>query len=232
MGIFFLLPDEPGNAWFLSKADRQKAVIRVQENLTGIKSNAFQWHQCLEAITDVNAWLYVLIQLSGQIANGGVQSVRFAKPTCHIRPQAFTDDFFQFGSIVIAGMGFSTFTTLLIQIIAYVFQLIFVVIAMVGSTYLHNTRTLWIVFDMLCAIAGAVMVRQIDAHHKWGRFFGYCMTMGYTPNFPIILSLFSANTGGFTKKMTINAMVRNYLCSTVAHSRTLGPEHCNLKPIR
>lgn len=105
-------------------------------------------------------------------------------------------------------MGFNTFTTLLIQIIAYVFQLMFVVIAMVGSTYLPNTRTLWIVFDMLCAIAGAVMVRQIDAHHKWGRFFGYCMTMGYTPNFPIILSLFSANTGGFTKKMTINAMVR------------------------
>lgn len=79
VGIFFLLPDEPRNAWFLSKADREKAIIRVRENLTGIKSDKFQWHQCLEAVTDVSAWLYVLIQLSGQIANGGVQSVSLTK---------------------------------------------------------------------------------------------------------------------------------------------------------
>lgn len=91
--------------------------------------------------------------------------------------------------------------------IAYGFQLIFIIVAVTGSTYLPNTRTLWIVFDMLCAIAGAAMIREIDSSHRWAKFFGYCMTMGYTPNLPIILSLFSANTGGFTKKMTINAMV-------------------------
>ena len=79
VGMFFHLPDEPRDAWFLSKADREKAIIRVRENLTGIKSDKFQWHQCLEAVTDVSAWLYVLIQLSGQIANGGVQSVSLTK---------------------------------------------------------------------------------------------------------------------------------------------------------
>ncbi len=90
--------------------------------------------------------------------------------------------------------------------VAYVFQLIFVLIATIGSTYLHNTRTWWIVFDMAFAIAGAAMVGQL--HGKWSRFFGYCLTMGYTPNLPIILSMLSANITGFTKKMTVNAMVR------------------------
>lgn len=75
VGIFFLLPDEPRNAWFLNKQDREKAIIRIKENMTGIKSNKFQWYQCREALTDVSAWLLVLIQLAGQIANGGVQSV-------------------------------------------------------------------------------------------------------------------------------------------------------------
>ncbi|TQS31911.1 hypothetical protein Golomagni_07795, partial [Golovinomyces magnicellulatus] len=74
VGIFFLMPDEPRSAWFLSKTDREKAIIRVRENMTGIKSNKFEWYQCREAIMDVSAWLLVLIQLSGQIANGGVQS--------------------------------------------------------------------------------------------------------------------------------------------------------------
>lgn len=103
-------------------------------------------------------------------------------------------------------MGFEALKTLQIQMVAYVFQLIFVLIATTGSTFLHNTRTWWIVFDMAFAIAGAAMVGQLDG--KWGRFFGYCLTMGYTPNLPIILSMLSANIAGFTKKMTVNAMVR------------------------
>lgn len=102
-------------------------------------------------------------------------------------------------------MGFETLKTLQIQMVAYVFQLIFVLLATIGSTYLHNTRTLWIVFNMTFSIAGAAMVGQLDG--KWSRFFGYCLTMGYTPNFPIILSMLSANIAGFTKKMTVNAMV-------------------------
>lgn len=105
-------------------------------------------------------------------------------------------------------MGFETLKTLQVQMIAYVFQLIFVLIATIGSTYLPNTRTLWIVWDMAFAIAGAAMVREIPSGNKWGRFFGYCLAMGYTPNFPIILSMLSANIAGFSKKMTVNAMVR------------------------
>lgn len=95
--------------------------------------------------------------------------------------------------------------------VAYVFQFIFVIIATTGSTVLNNTRTLWIVFGMSFSIAGAVMVRNITHDNVWGRFFGYCLTMGYTPNLPIVLSIISANVGGFTKRMTVNAMVRSFI---------------------
>ncbi len=202
-GVFFLLPDEPVKAWFLSTEDRAKAIKRVESNMTGVKTSKVQWYQCLEALLDIKVWLLVLIQISGQIANGGVHSV------CYniVLSNHIEADSFQFGSIVIEGFGFSTFKTLKIQMVAYVFQLIFVIIATTGSTYLPNTRTLWIVFGMAFSIAGAAMVQKIDSDNIWGRFFGYCLTMGYTPNLPIILSIISANVGGFTKKMTVNAMV-------------------------
>lgn len=71
----FLLPDEPSNAWFFSKDDREKVVIRVQENLTGIKNNELKWDQVREAFLDAQTWFLVLIQFSSNIPNGGVTTV-------------------------------------------------------------------------------------------------------------------------------------------------------------
>jgi hypothetical protein len=76
VAIYFLLPDTQANAWFLKKADRAKAVDRVQENMTGIKSNTWKWKQSIEAFLDIKVWLLVGIQLAQQVANGGVHGVR------------------------------------------------------------------------------------------------------------------------------------------------------------
>lgn len=55
-----------------------KAVDRVRENMTGIRSDTWKWSQSLEALTDVKIWLLVLIQLSQQVANGGVHGVSYS----------------------------------------------------------------------------------------------------------------------------------------------------------
>lgn len=52
------------------------------------------------------------------------------------------------------------------------------------------------------------MIREIDAHQKWTRFFGFCINMAFTANLPIILSMASSNVAGFTKKTTANSMVK------------------------
>ena len=75
VGIVFLLPDVPMTARFLSKEDRVKAVVRVKENMTGIKSDQFQWSQCREALLDTKTWFLVLIQICANIPNGGLHSV-------------------------------------------------------------------------------------------------------------------------------------------------------------
>lgn len=52
------------------------------------------------------------------------------------------------------------------------------------------------------------MIREIDAHQKWTRFFGFCLNMAFTANLPIVLSMASSNVAGFTKKTTANSMVK------------------------
>lgn len=46
----FLLPDYPGNAWFLSKNDKVLGVKRVSQNDTGIKSKVWRWPQVWAAL--------------------------------------------------------------------------------------------------------------------------------------------------------------------------------------
>jgi hypothetical protein len=200
--IYFFLPDTPANARFLDREDRVKAIDRVRENMTGIRSDTWKWSQSIEALTDTKIWLLVAVQLSQQIANGGVHGVGLRYP-----PQDAWIDISQFGSIVIKGFGFSTLNTLLVQMISVAFQAVFVIFGTVGSTYLKNVRTYFMAFNLAISLTGSIMVRELDASNIWPRFIGYCFCIAYSANFPLVLSISSSNVGGFTKKNTANAMV-------------------------
>ena len=63
------------------------------------------------------------------------------------------------------------------------------------------------VWHFCVSLAGAALVRQLPEENKWGRFAGACLSLGYSGNFPLIMSLVSGNFGGFTKKTTVNALV-------------------------
>ncbi|OJJ56721.1 hypothetical protein ASPSYDRAFT_91969 [Aspergillus sydowii CBS 593.65] len=185
VAVFFLLPDTPMDAWFLNQTDRSKAVARVNENLTGIKNNEFKWAQCFEALMDPKTWFIFCIQVASNIPNGGVTT---------------------FSSIVIKGLGFSTFNTLLLNSVSYILQLIMVLLCTTGSTYLPNTRTYFMAFNYAVALVGAAMVRELPESQKWARFAGTCLLTGYSASFPLKMALMSGNFAGFTKKTTVYAI--------------------------
>lgn len=74
---YFALPNGPIGAWFLSDEDQIKAVERVQDNLTGIKSHKIKHYQVMEALVDPKTWLLALFQFTQNVPNGGVGSVSF-----------------------------------------------------------------------------------------------------------------------------------------------------------
>ena len=202
VGAFFLVPDTPGCARFLSKEDRVKAMARVEENMTGIKSNTFKWYQCREALCDVKAWFIVALVLASDIPNGAINAVSGYKT--YFRAKLMR----QYFAIIVKGFGFSTLNTLLLQCVPYLFQLFFVLVAAIGSSRLRNCRTYFGALYFAISITGAAMVRYLPANMQWGRYFGIILTNAYTGSFPLTMSLVSGNFGGFTKKATVNAMVR------------------------
>ncbi|KID99360.1 Major facilitator superfamily transporter, partial [Metarhizium majus ARSEF 297] len=210
--LFFLLPDVPMTAWFMSKQDRRKAIQRVKENMTGIKSSQFKWKQCREAALDAKTWFIVVIQLCGNIPSGGVHS---------------------FGVIIIHGLGFDTFPTLLLQTASYVASFALVLLATAGSTYLRNTRTYFMAWNFCVAIAGCVIIRQCSVEQKWARYAGFCLVFAYVANFPLLMSMASGNFGGFTKKMTVNALdTQDSFTTTNPHIRlstVLGTTLCHYR---
>jgi len=64
-------------------------------------------------------------------------------------------------------------------------------------------------FNLALAVTGAAMVRYVSRVQKWTRFAGAVLSASYAANFPLIMSLLSGNFGGFTKKATVNALVRD-----------------------
>lgn len=120
---------------------------------------------------------------------------------------------------MIRGFGFPTLTTLLVQMISTAFQLLFVVVSSAGSTYLKNARTYFLAANLAISIIGSAMIRQIDEKHMWARFFGFCLNMAFSANFPIVLSMSSANVACITKKSTANSMVRDLAIFFVNCSR-------------
>ncbi|KAG5977429.1 hypothetical protein E4U55_006763 [Claviceps digitariae] len=197
--VFLLLPDTPMTARFLNAQDRKKAVVRVKDNMTGIKDDRVKWHQAREALLDTKTWLIVVETLASNIPNGAVTA---------------------FSNIVIKGFGFSTFDTLLLGAVGFLFQLFLVPLATAGSSYFYNTRTYFMAFNLALAVTGAAMVRYISRAQKWERFAGAVLSTAYAANFPLIMSLLSANFGGFTKKTTVNALVFVAYCA----GNIIGPQ--------
>lgn len=87
-------------------------------------------------------------------------------------------------------------------------QGICVMAATAGSSYFKNTRTYWMALTVLISLGGAIMIRQIKPAHIWARFIGFCFLSAFSANFPMMLVMVVGNTGGFTKKTTVNAMVK------------------------
>ncbi|KKA29895.1 hypothetical protein TD95_001495 [Thielaviopsis punctulata] len=189
--VWAVLPDSPLNARFLSKEDRAKAILRVQDNMTTIKADKWKKEQVIEALCDPTAWLLVLIEMSACVPNNGLVT---------------------FGSIIIEGFGYSTLKTMLLNMVQSAYQLVFVVICVVGSTYLPNSRTWFMAGCMAISVVGSVVVRQVDPANKVARLNGLGLLVAFSGPFPLVMAMMSSNIGGFTKKTTVSAMVFMAYC--------------------
>lgn len=73
--LFFVLPNSPLKAWFLTERERKVAVMRVITNHTGIENRHYRTYQVVECLKDVQAWAFFALALLQCIVGSGLTNV-------------------------------------------------------------------------------------------------------------------------------------------------------------
>lgn len=76
--ILFVLffPDNPTNAYFLTKEEKIKVIRRVKENQNGIETKTWKMYQFFEAVKDVRTWLFFFYVGFGYVTIWTYENIR------------------------------------------------------------------------------------------------------------------------------------------------------------
>ncbi|KAJ5650463.1 uncharacterized protein N7484_004186 [Penicillium longicatenatum] len=186
IALFWLLPDGPDTAWFLSPMERVTAVERTKDAYQTTGSKEFQMYQVWEALKDPQSWLLSLNMLGCMLVNSGLS--------------AFT-------GIIIAGFGYAGLQALLYQMPASAVQIGLVLITSLCGSYIPNCRCIMLAILSLISIIGVLLVYLLDDSHTQAKLFGASIMGAFACILPISMSTVSSNISGSAKKTTVSAML-------------------------
>ncbi|KAI0126071.1 major facilitator superfamily domain-containing protein [Xylariales sp. AK1849] len=199
-GVLFVLfvPDSPTRVKWLSEEEKIIAIQRVIENKTGTKSRRFVKSQIIEAALDPKIILLGLISFVNALASGGLS----------------------FGSLIIAGFGFTAIQTTLMNLPLSTVQLVTQLSSGWLSAKLPKSRLHIATIAMVPPIIGTCLINQLATENKWGRLVGVWLLGSYPVGFMIILGLLSTNIAGSTKRSVASGWV--FVCYCVG--QISGPQ--------
>lgn len=137
---------------------------RLRDNQTGVKNVSFKRYQVVEAFLDPKTWFLFLFGMSTQVVNGSVSN---------------------FGSLIVAGFGYSSLATTLLQI-PYGFIILFSVLsAMYVQKWIPGQqRCVVAILYVLPALAGVAGIHALPKTSQGGLLACY-----YVSNTPIYLAV-------------------------------------------
>ncbi|GKU07219.1 dal5-allantoate and ureidosuccinate permease [Fusarium langsethiae] len=183
---FFMLPDSPSTAKFLTSSEREFASLRPKKFQRTTQTKKWDRSQFIETMKDVKSWWFFIFSFVICVPNGGTTS---------------------FSTIVIKSFGYDEHQTILMGLPASAFQLTTVILVAVFTTYVRKSRHIALILTYIMAIAGILMIKLLPNTEKLSRLAGFWLIMAVAPAFPLMLSLSASNIAGFTKKSTVMAMI-------------------------
>ncbi len=179
--FFFVLPDSPLTAKFLTHEEKALHAEHLRGNEQGIGSNTFKKEQVIEALTDINTWLYAFWVFAANIPNSIATS---------------------FGNILVTGMGYSATQSLLLVTPLGAYE----VVILIGVTWIamKTDQRLWCcIAAHIPSIIGAILMATTN---KAPALVGYYLSGGIPIGWTTILGLTSTNVAGSTKKITVSCI--------------------------
>ncbi|OSD00722.1 MFS general substrate transporter [Trametes coccinea BRFM310] len=187
---WFLFPDSPTNAWFLTHEERAKAVRRIQENQTGVENKHFKVEQFYEALTDPKTWLFALFSALDNV------------------PNSLTNQ----RQIIVSSFGFSNLQTTLLGCVDGFIEIVTIFTGVQLAARIPNSRAYVGTIYFLPNILGVLLINFLPWSDKVGLLFGQWLTGVGTTGFVLSLSWLSSVTAGHTKRVTVNAIMLIAYC--------------------
>ena len=182
--VYFLLPNSPTTAKFLSRGnDRLIAIDRLRENNTGTKSSKFKWDQFWETYRDPKTYMWAAMWFCAACPSGGIGA---------------------FGGLITKGFGFNQFTAILMQIPTGAIG----ICTLLLSIYITNKiKMRWPVLAVIVIfpIAGAIGLVQVPRSKPGALMACYYVAYIFSAIQPLLVSWCNLNAAGTTKRVVTTA---------------------------
>jgi len=188
--FFFLFPDSPTSAWFLTSDEKVKAVQRIKENQSGVENKHFKKEQMIEALTDKKTWLFALYAALDNVPTSLSNQIQ----------------------ILISSFGFTPLQTTLLGCVPGVMQIASIYTGVTIVSRVPNSRAWVTIIFFVPNILSVLLVNFLPWHDKVGLLFSvWLYSIGVT-TYAIPIAWVSQTTAGHTKRVTTNAMMLSGYC--------------------
>ncbi|KAJ7497483.1 MFS general substrate transporter [Mycena latifolia] len=197
--VYFVLPDSPSKARFLSHEEKIVALERLRANNQGTEAKVWKWGQVGEVLLDVKTYLWFSLLFLCAVPSGGIGA---------------------FGPLIIQGFGFNQFDTILFNIPFSAFQVILTILAATISTKIKLKWPVIFIASLPPIAGGAALYtlgRGSALRHEL--LACYYVLSFFTALQPMLYTWSSQNTAGHTKKTCTTGIVFVAQCA----GNILGP---------
>jgi ACS family allantoate permease-like MFS transporter len=195
ISLWWLLPDSPLTASFLTERERYIVVHRLSSNQTGVKNTQMKKDQIMETLWDGRIWLLIFAIFAHNLTNS-LQTT--------------------FMGIIIKGFGYTTYQAVLLNIPpAIIMAVTMVIVSVTLSTKWGEGKRIF--FIIICYIPGLVSTAMLfslpfTAGTKTAHLGAIFIVPIVASSAGIMYSLLASNVAGYSKKVLAGALFFSSNC--------------------
>lgn len=182
--LLLFLPDSPITARFLSEEERVAALERVRLDQAGTHNKHIKRYQIAETFRDTRTWIMFVIIMCIGVPNGGNSA---------------------FNNIITKTFGWTSRQTLLLDMPRAAIGGVAVVAVGWLSDRINDRMTLILIFTVPTLVGMIIMTTMQYSGQRGVLQFAQLFQNLSAPGFPLCYAWNASNTGGHTKKVTVNA---------------------------
>jgi len=183
--FWFLFPDSPTTAKFLTPEERSMAVERIKSNQAGVENKHWKKEQFIETLKDPKVWVMAFFAAIVNVPNSLVNQRQ----------------------IIVNQFGFSLIKTTLLGCVDGVVEILTIWLGVTLASVPAIGRGYAGILMFVPALLGSILVNTLHDSNRVGLLFSYWVSIFFIVPFPIFLGWVGTLVSGHTKRTTTNAIV-------------------------